>query len=117
MVFYSDLQRARDTAKLAWDGMYEILPDARLRECNYGTLNGASSEVVEPLQATEALTKPFPDGESYEDVKARMADFLKFLKHNYDGKHVAEGYFFRSGSEKITHGHTMRKRRGRDFLG
>lgn len=89
VVFCSDLQRARDTAKLAWEGMYEILPDARLRECNYGTLNGASSDVVEPLQATEALTKPFPAGESYEDAKARMADFLEFLKHNYDGKHVA----------------------------
>ena len=62
MVFCSDLQRARDTAKLAWEGVYEILPDSRLRECNYGTLNGASSEVVEPLRATEALTNRFPDG-------------------------------------------------------
>ncbi|OGN08568.1 MAG: hypothetical protein A2750_02080 [Candidatus Yanofskybacteria bacterium RIFCSPHIGHO2_01_FULL_45_42] len=35
------------------------------------------------------ITERFPEGESYEDVKARIADFLKFLKQNYDGKSVA----------------------------
>ena len=89
VVFCSDLNRAHDSAKLAWESVYEIIPDARLRECNYGTLNGASSDIVEPMQEDEAITKPFPDGESYEDVKARVADFLDFLKQNYDGKHIA----------------------------
>lgn len=32
VVFCSDLQRAHNSAKLAWDGMYDIIPDARLRE-------------------------------------------------------------------------------------
>jgi len=89
VVFCSDLKRAVDSAKLAWEGIYEIIPDARLRECNYGTLNGASSDVVEPMQEEECIEKPFPEGESYEDVKIRIADFLEFLKQNYDGKHVA----------------------------
>lgn len=88
VVFCSDLQRAHNSAKLAWEGIYEIIPDARLRECNYGTLNGASSDIVEPMQEDEAITKPFPDGESYQDVKVRVADFLDFLKKNYDGKRV-----------------------------
>ncbi len=34
-------------------------------------------------------TDRFPNGESYEDVKIRINDFLEFLKQNYDGKHVA----------------------------
>lgn len=89
IVFCSDLKRAHDSAKLAWEGVYEIIPDARLRECNYGTLNGAFSDIVEPMQVAEAITKPFPDGESYEDVKNRVADFLASLKQNYDGKHIA----------------------------
>ncbi len=89
VVFCSNLKRAHDSAKLAWEGKYEIIPDARLRECNYGTLNGASSGIVEPIQEDEALTKPFPEGESYEDVKARIADLLSFLNEKYDGKHVA----------------------------
>ena len=89
VVFCSDLQRAHNSAKLAWNGMYTIIPDARLRECNYGKLNGASSAIVEPMQEEECITNKFPEGESYEDVKARIAGFLEFLKKNYDGKSVA----------------------------
>ncbi len=89
VVFCSDLQRAKKSAELAWGGMYKIIPDARLRECNYGDMNGHPSEEVEPLQEKEMHFKPFPNGESYEDVKNRVADFLEFLKQNYDGKHVA----------------------------
>jgi broad specificity phosphatase PhoE len=89
VVFCSDLKRARDSAMLAWEGVYEIIPDARLRECNYGDLNGASSDIVEPMQEDECIEKPFPNGESYEDVKTRIADFVTFLKQNYDGKHIA----------------------------
>lgn len=89
VVFCSDLQRAHNSAKLAWDGMYPIIPDARLQECNYGKLNGASSAIVEPMQEKECIANRFPEGESYEDVKARIADFLEFLKKDYDGKNVA----------------------------
>ncbi len=89
VVFCSDLQRAHNSAKLAWEGLYPIIPDARLRECNYGKLNGASSDIIEPMQEEECIEKPFPEGESYEDVKARVADFLEFLKQHYDGKQVA----------------------------
>ncbi len=89
LVFCSDLNRAHASAKLSWGGVYEIIPDARLRECNYGDLNGASSDIVEPMQEAECIDKPFPNGESYEDVKARIADFLKFLQEHYEGKHVA----------------------------
>jgi alpha-ribazole phosphatase/probable phosphoglycerate mutase len=35
------------------------------------------------------ITKKFPSGESYDDVKSRISDFLSFLKQNYDGKSVA----------------------------
>lgn len=89
IVFCSDLQRAHNSAKLAWDEIYTIIPDKRLRECNYGKLNGASSAIVEPMQEEECIINKFPEGESYEDVKARIADFLGFLKQNYDGKHIA----------------------------
>ena len=89
VVFCSDLKRAHDSAKLTWENVYEIVPDERLRECNYGQLNGASSDIVEPMQEDECIANRFPEGESYEDVKARLADFLEFLKKNYDGKRVA----------------------------
>ena len=86
VVFCSDLKRAYETAKLVFDGT--IIPDARLRECNYGNYNGEPSVTVEPMQE-KMINEGFPEGESYEDVKSRMADFLKFLKGSYDEKHVA----------------------------
>ena len=89
VVFCSDLKRAHESAQLAWGGVYQIIPDSRLRECNYGDLNGASSDIVEPMQEEECIHTPFPHGESYEDVKGRIADFLTFLKQNHDGKQVA----------------------------
>lgn len=89
VVFCSDLQRARKSAEITWGGEVPIIADDRLRECNYGQLNGGPSAVIEPMQEKEMHHKPFPDGESYDDVKARVADFLEFLKANYEGKSVA----------------------------
>ncbi len=88
VIFSSDLKRALRSAQLAFEGMAPIIPDARLRECNYGTFNGRSSEIVEPMQERHIVEK-FLDGESYEDVKGRLDDFIQFLKKNYDGKSVA----------------------------
>ena len=88
VVFCSDLKRAVDSAHLIFDGVAAIISDARLRECNYGIYNGQPSNIVEPLQE-KMITERFPDGESYEDVQARIADFLNFLKKSYDGKNVA----------------------------
>lgn len=88
VVFCSDLKRAVDSAKLTFEGVVSIIPDARLRECNYGKFNAQPSSIVEPMQE-KAITQKFPDGESYEDVKTRIVDFLNFLKQNYDGKGVA----------------------------
>ena len=88
IVFCSDLKRAVDSAKLTFEGEVPILSDARLRECNYGKYNAQPSSIVEPMQE-KAVEERFPDGESYDDVKIRIVDFLKFLKENYDGKSVA----------------------------
>lgn len=88
VVFCSDLSRAVDTARYAWGGKCQIIKDARLRECNYGDYNAKPSELVEPLQE-RSVTKPMPNGESYEMVKDRIASFLTFLKRDYAGKSVA----------------------------
>jgi len=88
VVFCSDLKRAVDSAKLTWEGIYSIIPDHRLRECNYGKYNAQPSSIVEPMQE-KMITERFLDGESYEDVKTRVTDFLYFLRNNYDGKNVA----------------------------
>jgi broad specificity phosphatase PhoE len=88
VVFCSDLKRAVHSANLAFEGIAPIITNSTLRECNYGDFNGKPSEIVEPMQESH-VTEKFPNGESYEDVKTRISDFLKFLKENYDGKNVA----------------------------
>lgn len=87
-VFCSDLKRAADSANIVFGGLFPIVKDARLRECDYGKYNGQPSKIVEPLQE-KFITEKFPEGESYEDVKKRVAEFLEFLKKNYNGKKVA----------------------------
>jgi alpha-ribazole phosphatase/probable phosphoglycerate mutase len=88
VVFCSDLKRAIKSAQLTFGDTVPIIHDNRLRECNYGDLNAKPSSIVEPLQE-EYITEKFPNGESYEDVKNRLATFLDFLKKEYDGKKVA----------------------------
>lgn len=87
VIFCSDLKRAVHSAELSFKGSFPIVPDSRLRECNYGDFNGKPSEIVEPMQE-EHIEERFLNGESYEDVKARIADFLEFLKKSYDGKAI-----------------------------
>ena len=87
-VFSSDLKRAVDSAKLTFEGITPIKTDSRLRECNYGDYNGKPSVIVEPLQEKH-IEERFPGGESYEDVKLRVADFLDFLRNSYSDRKVA----------------------------
>ncbi|HET8671586.1 MAG TPA: histidine phosphatase family protein [Candidatus Saccharimonadales bacterium] len=87
VVFCSDLQRAVDSAQLGFGDKYKIIQDKRLRECNNGDMNGKPHSFKDNME--EFVDTPFPNGESYKDVEKRMADFVQFLKTNYDGKHVA----------------------------
>lgn len=87
IVFCSDLQRAIDSAKLGFSNKYEIIQDTRLRECNYGDMNGKPQNFKDNM--TDFVDTPFPNGESYKDVEKRMIDFIKYLKMDWDGKHIA----------------------------
>ena len=78
-VFVSDLARAVQTAQIAFgDGGIPIHTDARLRECNYGTLNGMP---VTRLIAgrSQHIDQPYPDGQSYRQVVVQMRTFLRDL--------------------------------------
>jgi broad specificity phosphatase PhoE len=86
--FCSDLKRAVDSAEIGFGDKYEIIRDKRLRECNYGDFTEKSEDKFKN-SIINYVNKPFPNGESYKDVEARVADFLEFLKENYEGKHVA----------------------------
>jgi broad specificity phosphatase PhoE len=86
-VFCSDLKRAVDSAQLSFGGTYQIIEDDRLREANYGDLNGMPNTFKDNL--IDYIATPFPGGESFQQVQARMESFCAFLRSLYDGKHVA----------------------------
>lgn len=86
VVFSSDLARAERSAELAFGGTRVIILDERLRECDYGSLTGKPAADIDDAAF---IGKPFPNGESYEDVERRIKSFLAFLKESYNGKHVA----------------------------
>lgn len=61
------------------DNRLPIAFDARLREWNYGDLNGHRSSEVHG-QRHAHLNEPYPGGESLNDVVARVRRFLSDLR-------------------------------------
>ena len=78
-VFTSDLSRAFETAQIMFEGKnVPIIKDARLRECDYGDLTQRPRVEMELVRARSILD-PFPNGESLEQVMARMKSFIDDL--------------------------------------
>jgi broad specificity phosphatase PhoE len=87
-VFVSDLERALETVRIAFgDSGLEVITDERLRECNYGRLNGMPRARLDAERAAH-VEIPWPDGESYRDVIGRTASFLEGIVRSRDGGRV-----------------------------
>lgn len=84
VLFTSDLTRAITTAKLAFPKI-SFIKDSRLRECNYGDLDGKNKDLV---SYKEHIYDQFPNGESLQDVEIRIRDFLKYLEEYYPDKTI-----------------------------
>ena len=86
VVFASDLHRALQTAEIAFDGIdVPIRLDRRLRECNYGVMNGMPVEELERTRRAH-IDEPFDGGESYRQVVDRMGAFLEDLAAEVDAE-------------------------------
>ena len=81
VIFTSDLVRAIDSANIAFPDVKKI-HDERLRECNYGDLDGGDKHLV---VYEDHIEIPFPNGESLKDVERRVKSFIECLK-----KHIRE---------------------------
>ena len=65
IVITSDLKRAIESSLLAFS-QYERITDSRLRECNYGDLDGEHKSLV---IYEDHIEERFPNGESLLDVE------------------------------------------------
>jgi 2,3-bisphosphoglycerate-dependent phosphoglycerate mutase len=87
-VFSSDLGRARETVAIAFAGSTSpVLLDWRLRECDYGLLNGRPSDEVHGDRLAH-LDQPYPGGESWRQAVERVRGFLDDLRLRWDGQRV-----------------------------
>lgn len=87
-VFTSDLRRAAETAEIAFGGRdIPILHDWRLRECDYGALNGAPAADMHDRRA-EHLDRPYPGGESWRQAVRRAGGLLGDLPARWNGRRV-----------------------------
>jgi broad specificity phosphatase PhoE len=86
VVFTSDLRRAVETAGIAFAGApLRIVADERLRECDYGELNGTPEPVHDRAAHVDV---PYPGGESWRQAVERVAGFLDELRRERAGERV-----------------------------
>ena len=87
-VFSSDLGRAVQTVRLAFDGSrLPTLLDWRLRECDFGEWNGAPAHQVH-ADRLRFLDAPYPGGESWRDATRRTGAFVNDLLPRWHGKRI-----------------------------
>ena len=88
VIYVSDLERALETVRIAFEGSaIPIRVDRRLRECNYGALNGMPTETL-ARERQQHVDRPWPEGESYQDVVARTRTLLADILAEWDGQRV-----------------------------
>ncbi len=76
-----------ETAEIAFGSGIRIHQDSRLRECNYGVLNGMPVRQLE-AERSRRIEEPFPSGESYRQVIDRVQDFLGDVSREWDGRRI-----------------------------
>ncbi|MDD5289956.1 MAG: class I tRNA ligase family protein [Patescibacteria group bacterium] len=84
LVFSSDLSRATETAQIIFGNLHKIKFDKRLREIDFGDLSHKKTTEIDKYRVTG-----FPNGETYQQVRDRVIDFLSDLIDKYDGKKIA----------------------------
>jgi 2,3-bisphosphoglycerate-dependent phosphoglycerate mutase len=88
-VFCSDLARAVETATIAFGGTaIPVFLDWRLRECDYGELNGMPRAVLD-AQRLQRVDDAWPGGESWRQAVARVGRALDELP---DGRVAVIGH-------------------------
>ena len=87
-VFSSDLRRSAETAEIAFAQTdIPIFFDWRLRECDFGVLNGSPAAQLRADRA-QYIDRPYPGGESHRQAVRRVAGLLTDLPSRWDQQRV-----------------------------
>ena len=117
-VFSSDLTRAADTVEIALGGSgIPRFADWRLRECNYGSLNGSPAAEVHDDRLAR-LEVPYPGGESWAQATERVGWFVEDLGRFFgDARVLVVGHVAtRWGLDRALRGITLGRLAGERFV-
>jgi len=108
-VFCSDLEQAVQTVAIAFEGArIPVYFDARLRECDYGLLNGAPKAELHGAGRHRFLRNPHPNGESWLIALDRVDRALDDLRQLWPGGtivligHIATRWALLRRTEQVT---------------
>ncbi|PIT90910.1 isoleucine--tRNA ligase [Candidatus Kaiserbacteria bacterium CG10_big_fil_rev_8_21_14_0_10_49_17] len=93
-IITSPLERAMETARIVTEGLAlsddALITDMRLREIDFGVMNGKSREEYWALFSSpeERFEKAPEKGETVPDVKRRVGEFLYDIEKKYSNKKI-----------------------------
>jgi len=116
-VYASDLARAVETARLAFDGTaHPLVFDRRLRECDYGAWNGMTRARFE-AERLRRLDLPWPGGESWRQAVARVDGFLdELVSERPEGRVLVIGHVATRWALEARAGRTLEELARAPFL-
>ncbi len=94
IIFSSDLLRAKETSEMIVDslkiGRDKIFFDKRVREVNFGTFDGKTSQEYRNYFSSykERFEKNPPVGENFSQLKNRVSEFLYDIDKKYSNKNI-----------------------------
>jgi len=92
LIFSSDIFRTRQTAGIiAKELNLQVKQDLRLRDINWGIYQGKTTKEAWAYykhNMEEKFKKAPPDGESWNELKERMIDFIKEIEKKYNQKNI-----------------------------
>lgn len=91
LIFSSDVLRTKQTAEIIANKINQkIRYDKRLREYNFGEMNGTFFReycIFFPNSKKRFIQKP-KDGENYKEITNRMWSFFTEINNNYNNKNI-----------------------------
>ncbi|MDD3531222.1 MAG: class I tRNA ligase family protein [Candidatus Pacebacteria bacterium] len=92
-IFSSPFARTKETADIVAEEIglnaESVVVDGRLRELGFGTFAGqGKKQAYLAYRDTHAYDERLPEGESYEDTKQRLGDFLYEIERTYSGENI-----------------------------
>ena len=91
-MFYSEFERTKETASIVAKEIgldkEKMISDKRLVEVNVGIFDGRPIKEYYAYFSSdlEKFTKAPPEGETFNDIKIRMGEFLYEIETKYQGK-------------------------------